>query len=200
MGEKFCSSYKGAGEQFEALQSKYQSPARQTQARRSISFAKYCYGSGRLLFQFLIRAPYPSQPESSLLSMLHHSHFDEAENLLPWLTEENMDSICIIHACLKPSLFFIKMFRVCCSASLNTSPDRCKTSFLSCFPCSDAWDLSLPWRPHEWPWKTRFRIKCSDQQKAAHIITPSPRYKCLSVKLGNQMWLSLPWAPARPTL
>lgn len=32
VGEKCCSSYKGAGEQFEALQSKYWSPTRQCQA------------------------------------------------------------------------------------------------------------------------------------------------------------------------
>lgn len=31
-------------------------------------------------------------------------------NLLSWLAKENMDSVCIIHSCLKHSLFFSKMF------------------------------------------------------------------------------------------
>lgn len=59
-------------------------------------------------------------------------------SLLSWLAKDNMDSICITHSCLKHSLVFSKMFRVCCSASLNTSPGTCKMSFLSHCPCSDA--------------------------------------------------------------
>lgn len=48
-------------------------------------------------------------------------------NLLSWLAKENTESICIIHSHLKHFLFFRKMFRVCCSASLNASSDRCRS-------------------------------------------------------------------------
>lgn len=82
-----------------------------------------------------------------------------------------MDSICIIHDCLKQFLVFSKMLRVCFFCLTKHLPED---------------------RFHEWPWKTRFRLKQSDQQRATHTITPSLRYKCPSVKPRNQMWVRLP--------
>lgn len=102
----------------------------------------------------------------------------------------------IIHSCWKYSLFFCKIFRVCCSASEKASPDRCKMMFPSNALCSYE---ELPWWFHEWPWKTR-QHKTTEWKRAAHTIAPSLWHKCLSVKLGNQAWLHGPWVPARPTL
>lgn len=80
----------------------------------------------------------------------------ESLDLLSWQAKESLDSTFIIYSCLKYSLFFCKIFRVCYSASQKASPDRCKMRFPSHSLFSDA---ELPWWFHKWPWKTRLSIK-----------------------------------------
>lgn len=122
----------------------------------------------RLLFQFLITSSFHN-PNPAFLDffttvvLMKHRSLD----LLSWLAKESLDSTCIIYSCLKYSLFLCKIFRVCCAASRNASPDRCKMRFPSPSLCSDA---ELPWWFHEWPWKTRLSIK---QLSGKELPTPS---------------------------
>lgn len=161
----------------------------QCQAKKNL-LTKYCYGSDWLLSS---HNPNPTFSQFFTIVVLMKQ---QSLDLLSWQAKESLDSTCIIYSCWKYSLFFCKIFRVCCSASEKASPDRCKMMFPSNALCSYE---ELPWWFHEWPWKTR-QHKTTEWKRAAHTIAPSLWHKCLSVKLGNQAWLHGPWVPARPTL
>lgn len=121
----------------------------------------------------------------------------ESLDLLSWLAKESLDSNCIIYSSLKYSLFFCKIFRVCCSASWNTSPDRCETRFPSHSLSSDAeTTLMISWVAMEN--KAQHKTLWAEQNCPHHHSFPVTQLS--ECKLGKQTWLHLPWAPARPTL